>query len=113
MRTNDLFRDYLDNRIPGHETPRLAFVELTIEWDDPQSITYMDTLLPWQRKFWRALLDPLTIVATTTQGDFTLSPTPPADPRARALWAKQSRGTGPIPEPLRTRGRNNHYKEKP
>ncbi|WP_104087058.1 hypothetical protein [Arthrobacter sp. GMC3] len=32
--------------------------------------------------------------------------------RDRALWARQHRGTGPAPEPLRMRGRTNRYKEK-
>lgn len=37
---------------------------------------------------------------------------PPADPRARALWAKQQQGHGPAMTPLRVRGRTTHYKEK-
>ena len=28
MRTNDLFRDLLDNRIPGHETPTMVWVNI-------------------------------------------------------------------------------------
>lgn len=37
---------------------------------------------------------------------------PTTVPRARALWAKQQQGHGPKDAPLRTRGRNNRYKEK-
>ena len=37
---------------------------------------------------------------------------PPADPRARALWAKEQQGHGPAMTPLRVRGRTTHYKEK-
>ena len=35
---------------------------------------------------------------------------PPADPRERALWAKQNRGTGPKPDSLRKRGRTVNYR---
>lgn len=34
------------------------------------------------------------------------------DLREQALTAKQSRGTGPALDPLRVRGRNNHYRTK-
>ena len=44
--------------------------------------------------------------------DWDTKPDPPADPRARALWAKQQQGHGPAMTPLRVRGRTTHYKEK-
>ena len=37
---------------------------------------------------------------------------PPADPRARALWAKEQQGHGPTPDNLTKRGRITRYKEK-
>ena len=36
----------------------------------------------------------------------------PADPRARALWAKEQQGHGPEVDLLRNRGRINHYRTK-
>ena len=43
--------------------------------------------------------------------DVILTPAP-TDPRERALWAKQNRGTGPAPDSLRKRGRTTRYQTR-
>lgn len=155
--TNDLFRDYLDGRIPGHETPRTVTITVTPEWRRPithsdhavrisfsrlreaiesylaiprwidygaqrgltglgrahfnDAVDKMTSTTPWTRDECATMLG--KIMDAAEKADLgQLQPNPAADPRARALWAKQQQGHGPEQEPLRVRGRNNHYKEK-
>lgn len=83
MRTNDLFRDLLDGRIPmPRRRIKPGFYFLPAGSFDP---------------------------AAPTMSDLTKAI---ADPRTIALTTKAHRNTGPAPEPLRTRGRNNHYRTK-
>lgn len=81
--TNDLFRDLLEGRIPmARKRIKPGLYFLPAGSFDP---------------------------AAPTMNDLTKAI---ADPRTIALTNKAHRSTGPAPEPLRTRGRNNHYRTK-
>lgn len=169
--TNDLFRDLLDNRIPGHETPMMVWVNImpeirstfiprhqgrsafdaiqqqvnkayenlrmaamgglrttffTGEWIDygwrrgltglertrfNDAVEKMARANLWTRDECAVMLGKIMDVAEKAELE-PLHQDPPADPRARALWAKQQQGHGPAMTPLRVRGRTTHYKEK-
>ena len=101
MRTNDLFRDYLDGLIPMPAKPKPP------------------TLAEAAQGIWDAFTDVFQQLAEAVQPTIkalqdlgVITTPPPTDPRERALWTQLHRGTGPAPEPLRTRGRNNHYRTK-
>ena len=182
--TNDLFRDLLDNKIPGHVTPRTVWVTITPELPERHVTPEVDTYTEWFQQMQLSINRAYENLLKAAEGAFRSSlvfggwtdygsqrglegierahfndaveklarttgwnrkdcakqlgnimdaaeaaerippvPTrfylnqrveadPPADPRARALAAKQQRGTGPQPDTLRNRGRINRYKEK-
>lgn len=170
--TNDLFRDLLEGRIPGRETPRTVTITITPETDaisiygvrytraeyaallqasvstalermekireymaiipKPQWIDYgarqgleglerahfndavekMARANPWTREECATMLGKIMDLAAKAELG-PLRHDPPADPRARALWAKEQQGHGPAMTPLRVHGRTTHYKEKP
>lgn len=171
--TNDLFRDLLENRIPGHETPRtltigiygnqytrteyaalmqasvisawermekirqamsMFSVPMWIDYGERRGLTGLDRAhfndavekmtrtTGWSREDSAhnlgLLMDAteaaerIPPVPTRFYLNQRVEPNPPADPRARALWAKEQQGHGPAMTPLRVRGRNNRYKEK-
>lgn len=117
--TNDLMRDLIENRIPGHETPTAVWAVITPvvpEWSKPpEPDAYADWFQQIQADINRAyenLLHAAMGAGRTTH--FTaMQPQPPTDSRERALWAKQQRGTGPGVGALKERGRVTKYKEKP
>lgn len=105
MRTNDLFRDLLDGRIPMPVKPKGGV------WIAPAGTPLnVSDMTGW--------INISSMVVFTGFNEFVRGylnepvAAEPASPRTNALHAKQSRGTGPTPEPLRTRGRNNHYRTK-
>lgn len=111
MTTNNLFREVLDGRIPtadpfDHHAFNRAVndVARVSEW----AYQYAADLL---MRFAKDCPD-IDHIHVSIGGDWDAKPTPPADPRARALAAQQNRNTGPAATPLRVRGRNTHYKEK-
>lgn len=180
--TNDLFRDLLENRIPGHETPRTVTISITPEintmsihgnqytrteyaalmqaavnnawarmekirqamsmfsvpmWIDygarqgltglerahfNDAVEKMTRTTGWNREDSARNLGHIMDVAESAERippvptrfylNQRVEADPPADPRARALWAKQQQGHGPAMTPLRVRGRTTHYKEK-
>lgn len=172
MRTNDLFRDLLEGRIPM--APRTVWVTIMPELPERHIVQEPDTYTEWfqqmqvsinrayenllkaadgafrsslvfggwtdygaqrgmegiERAHFNDAVEKLAsntgwsreesakqlghIMDAAERIDLThMQKTAPAlDPRARALAAKQSRGTGPNATPLRVRGRTTHYKEK-
>ena len=104
--TNDLFRDLLDGRHPL-PTRRERFRQEVVA----------RASMPWPESLATAFIrfaDAFEFTATQIQllGQALEATDPPADPRARALWAKQHQGNGPQPEAMRVRGRNNKYQTK-
>ncbi|WP_104086550.1 hypothetical protein [Arthrobacter sp. GMC3] len=109
--TNQLFRDYLDEDVPMPVRPKSAKGGVWVApVGTPLNLSNMTgwmevhgiAIEPWQAEFIQQM--------NTTPRRYIFEPT---DPRAHALTARQHRGTGPAPEPLRMRGRTNRYKEKP
>lgn len=50
MKTNDLFRDLLDNKIPGHVTPTTVWIDITPRFDfQPHSNSHCVTADPRAR----------------------------------------------------------------
>lgn len=116
--TNDLFRDLLEGRIPMARKrikPGIYFLPKLVNPAAPTmkelaagvNISHILTVDGFS-------FDPHPHAAAAHGwDDWGKRDSPPADLRARALRAKQQQGHGPKDAPLRTRGRNNRYKEKP
>lgn len=102
MRTNDLFRDYLDGQIPMPAKPKPPTLEEAFQ-------NFADSVGASFRNIFNAFQP----IIKGLQDIGVIESPPPTDQRERALWAAMNRGTGPTPEPLRNRGRVNRYKEKP
>ena len=115
--TNDLFRDLLEGRIP---TPRKRI---------RPGIYFLPKLVNPAAPTMNELAAGVNISHILTVDGFSFDPhphaapahgwddwgkrdSPPADPRARALWAKEQQGHGPELGTLRNRGRVMRYREK-
>lgn len=116
--TNDLFRDLLDGQIMVPTSAK----DGPIPFDHHafnRAVTDVAEVSGWPYQYAADLLmrfakecPDVGHMHMSIGDDWDTKPEPPADPRARALWAKEQQGHGPKDAPLRTRGRNNHYKEK-
>lgn len=115
--TNDLMRDLIENRIPGHETPKAVWVTITPEVHQlaapPKTGAYADWMQMMDRAMTRAYENLLhaAMGAVQTTHFTAMQQQPPTDPRERALRAKQERGTGPVVR-TKDRGLVTKYKEK-
>lgn len=113
--TNDLFRDLLDGLIPMARKRIKPGIYFLPSLRDPTAPTVAEMNAGID------LSQFITIDGYSVQPHVHCAPSdgwldccdkPGYDPRYVALAAKQSRGTGPTPEALRVRGRNNHYRTK-
>lgn len=104
--TNQLFRDYLDGLIPAPAKPnQLTTAEAMQRFADAVGVAVNEVISDFAK-----IAEAFAVA--DLQSSYTLSPPSHTEARANALAHQRHRSTGPTPEPLRTRGRNNHYRTK-
>lgn len=122
MRTNDLFRDLLEGRVPMARKRIRPGIYFLPNLKDPTAPTVaeLNAGIDLSRLItidgFGAAMRQVGVAAqtagTTIQELADAYAWTPKDQMAKALHTKQSRSTGPKLDTLRNRGRVNRYKEK-